>query len=331
VLDAYKAIKDKGALTVDVVIDLIWDRTRGVEQVPELLAVSQTAKAMGLTANSVKYYLDGVIPQHTAAMLAPYEGSSDIGSTQIPSATLNAAITALDARGLQAHIHAIGDGAVREGLNALAAARKANGLRDTRPMISHLNVIDPADQPRFGQLKVAAIFQPLWACDEPYMRLTEERIGPKRSTYIYPANSVLKSGGMLAYGADWSVASANPLEGIEVALTRIAPGNTTSKPLLEKERITIEQAVKAYTLNVAYVNHLDKEIGSIKAGKRADLIVLDQNIFAIPATQISKTQVLVTLFKGKEVFGDLATMKPGKVAQAEVTMDLAMGEALHNH
>jgi hypothetical protein len=210
----------------------------------------------------------------------------------------------LDARGMQSHFHAIGDAAVREALDAVAATRARDGMTDTRPMMSHMNVIDPADQPRFGQLGVTAVFQPLWACNEAYMQLTIERIGPVRATYIYPAGSVLRAGGRLAYGADWSVASANPFEGIEVALTRIAPGE--DKPPLEpNEAVTLEQALRAYTLNVAYVNRLDKETGSIAPGKSADLILLDQDLFKIPVRRIHATKVLFTLFQGRTVHGSL--------------------------
>lgn len=304
VLDAYKATKDRGELSAHVVIDLKWDNGRKLDQIPDILKVSARARAIGLTASGVKFYIDGVIPQQTAAMIAPYEGTSIKGSPQIAPDTLAQAVALLDAQDIQAHFHSIGDGAVREALDAVDYIRQRNGMRDTRPMISHMNVIDPADQPRFGKLGVAAIFQPLWACDEPYMRLTIERIGPVRAGYIYPANSIGKGGGLLAYGADWSVASANPLEGIEVALTRVAPGETLS-PLLPREAVTLEQALRAYTLNVAYVNHLDTQTGSIAVGKSADLIVLDQNPFGIPARQIHTIKVLLTFFQGRTVFGNI--------------------------
>jgi predicted amidohydrolase YtcJ len=310
VLDAYKAVKDRGELSVHTALDLQWNNGRGLDQLPDILKLTDRAHTMGLRATGVKFFIDGVIPQQTAAMLAPYEGTTEKGASQIPLETLAEAVTQLDAKGLQAHFHAIGDGGVREALDAVQRARARDGMTDTRPMISHLNVVDPADQPRFGQLGVTAIFQPLWACDEPYMRLTVERIGPKRAGYIYPANSILKAGGKLAYGADWSVASANPLEGIEVALTRIAPGDANAKPLLADEGVTLAQAVQAYTLNVAYVNHLDKQTGSILAGKSADLIVLDRDIFAIPTTEISKAKVLLTLFQGREVFGGFSMLRP---------------------
>ncbi|AJP74429.1 amidohydrolase [Sphingomonas hengshuiensis] len=303
-IQAYKAVQDRGALTMHTVMDLRWNNARGIEQMADILKLSDDARARGLTAKGVKFFIDGVIPQQTAAMLAPYEGTTEKGAAQISLDMLAEAVTALDARGFQPHFHAIGDAAVREALDAVARTRSHDGRTDTRPMISHMNVIDPADQPRFGQLGVTAVFQPLWACDEAYMRLTMERIGPVRSTTIYPAGSILRSGGRLAYGADWSVASANPFEGIEVALTRIAPGENLA-PLGPDEAVTLEQALRAYTLDVAYVNHLDTETGSIAPGKSADLIVVDQDLFKIPARQIHATKVLVTLFRGTPVYGGL--------------------------
>jgi predicted amidohydrolase YtcJ len=237
-------------------------------------------------------------------MLAPYEGTDVKGATQITPDALAAAVAQLDAHNMQSHFHAIGDAGVRQALDAVERARKGGGTHDTRPMISHMNVIDPADQPRFARLDVTAIFQPLWACNEAYMDLAIERIGPKRATYIYPSGSVLRFGGRLAYGADWSVASANPMEGIEVALTRVAPEGDRP-PLGTGERVTLAQALRAYTLNVAYVNHLDKQTGSLAPGKSADIIVLDRNLFETPVRQIHSTKVLLTLFRGREVFGKL--------------------------
>ncbi|TGX55769.1 amidohydrolase [Sphingomonas gei] len=303
-LDAYKAVRDRGALTVHTVMDLHWNNDRGLDQMPDILKLSARAREIGLTANGVKFFIDGVIPQQTAAMLAPYEGTDVKGATQITPDALAAAVAQLDARNMQSHFHAIGDAGVRQALDAVERARKGGGVHDTRPMISHMNVIDPADQPRFAKLDVTAIFQPLWACNEAYMDLAIERIGPKRATYIYPSGSVLRFGGRLAYGADWSVASANPMEGIEVALTRVAPDGDRP-PLGAGERITLAQALRAYTLNVAYVNHLDKQTGSLAPGKSADLIVLDRNLFETPARQIHATRVLLTLFQGREVFGKL--------------------------
>ena len=310
-VEAYRAVRDKGELTTHVAIDLKWQNARGLEQIPGILKTAQRARSYGLNANSVKYYLDGVIPQHTAAMIEPYEGTTDRGESTIPPATLSAAITTLDAQGFQAHIHAIGDGAVREGLDAFAAARAKNGKRDNRHIITHMNVIDTADQPRFGQLGVYAGFQPFWASNYDDMDLQKAAIGPKRSAEIYPQANIVRMGGKMAYGADWPVDSANPLDGLQVALTRTNPEKPGSGPLLPDQAVTLAEAIASYTINVAEVNHNDTQTGSIAPGKSADLVVLDHNIFEVPATDIAKTKVLLTLFAGKPVFGGVGSLTAG--------------------
>lgn len=311
-VEAYRVVRDRGQLDMHVVIDLKWQNERALDQIPALLRAAERAKSYGLRADSVKYYLDGVIPQKTAAMIEPYEGSPERGKSTIPAATLNDAVATLEAKGFQAHVHAIGDRAVREGLDAFAAARKRNGRKDLRHLISHLNVIDPADQPRFGQLGAYAAFQPTWASNYEYMDLSKAAIGRKRSGYIYPAGSVVKGGGKLAYGADWPVATANPLEGLEVAVTRTSTTDPKSDPLLPAEGVTLDQAVAAHTINVAEVNHNEKETGSIAPGKSADMIVLDRNIFDIPITDVSEAKVLLTLVAGKPVFGRVGPLSaPG--------------------
>ncbi|MET0290022.1 MAG: amidohydrolase [Pseudoxanthomonas sp.] len=306
-LDAYRAVRQAGKLSSHVAVAIRWANDQGMEQIPDLVQASERAEQIGLVSHSVKFYVDGVIPQKTAYMLAPYENSgSERGKPHLSAERLTEALVALDAKGFQAHAHAIGDGGVRLALDAMAAARQANGRDGGRHMISHLNVVDPADQPRFGALGVAAQFQPLWASHYPYMDLTREVIGPVRSGYIYPAASILKAGGRLAYGADWPVDSADPLKGLQVAVTRTTADDPSGGPLLPNEAVTLEQAVRAHTLDVAYVNRMDDKLGSVEAGKLADLVVLDKNIFEVPKDQIGKAKVLLTLFEGRPVHGDLA-------------------------
>jgi predicted amidohydrolase YtcJ len=192
-------------------------------------------------------------------------------------------------------------------LDALEAARKANGPRDARPLIAHLEVIEPEDIPRFRRLGVVADFQPLWAFADPYIKdLTLPKLGPERSRWIYPIGSVMASGGVVAGGSDWSVSSMNPLEAIEVAVRRQDPDAPAGEPFLPEERIALPEAIAAYTIAGAYAAFEEKETGSIETGKAADLIVLDRNLFEVPAEQIGDAKVLLTLLEGKTVFRDPA-------------------------
>lgn len=312
-LEAYQALARAGKLSAHVTIALKWANERSIEQTDTLLRVARSAPAGDVRITAVKFYVDGVIPQKTALMIDPYEASGhDHGQSQIAPGVLNEAIARIEAQGLQSHAHAIGDGATRLALDGFAISAKRNPRADRRPMISHLNVIDPVDQPRFGALGVIAVFQPLWASNYGYMDLAKQAIGQRRSQLIYPANSVLKGGGMLAYGADWPVGSANPLQGLQVAVTRTNFDDPASGPLLPGEAITLPQAVRAYTINVAYANRMERETGSIKVGKSADLVVLDQNIFAIAPDQIAKTKVLMTLYKGRVVYDGASASASGR-------------------
>ncbi|MBJ7498311.1 MAG: amidohydrolase [Sphingopyxis sp.] len=304
-VDAYKAVLDAGKLTSHVTVSLKWKNEQGLEQFPGLLRAAERANGLGIPTHTVKFYVDGVIPQKTALMIAPYENSGDErGTPQIAPEVLKQAVTAVDGKGMHAFLHAIGDGGVRISLDAVEAARTVNGARPTHHMITHMNVVDPADQPRFGKLSTFAQFQPTWASWYDYMNLTVAAIGPERSTYIYPAGSIVRAGGKLAYGADWPVGGANPLEGIEVAMTRRTAGDPNAKPLLPAEGIGLEEAIASHTINVAYVNGFEDVTGSIKVGKSADLVVLDKDIFKLPVHEVSKAKVLVTVFKGRPVFGN---------------------------
>ncbi|MCH2348072.1 MAG: amidohydrolase family protein, partial [Pseudomonadales bacterium] len=130
-------------------------------------------------------------------------------------------------------------------------------------------------------------------------------IGHERSGWYYSIGSVLRAGGKVAFGSDWTVSSANPFEQIEVAITRADPLGDTDQVLLPQERISLEDALQAFTLNAAFVNHLEEQTGSIEVGKQADLALLDQNLFRVAPAAISDTKVLLTLFEGKVVYGHL--------------------------
>jgi predicted amidohydrolase YtcJ len=217
-------------------------------------------------------------------------------------------VARLDAAGLQAHFHAIGDRAVRVALDAIEAARLANGTTDTRPHISHIQVIHPDDIPRFAALGAVANAQPLWACYDTNMdELTIPFLGAERAGWQYPFRSLLRSGARMAMGSDWSVTTPNPLLEIEVAVTRIYPAwRDTAKPFLPDERLTLEEAIAAFTLGSAYVNHLDDGTGTVAPGKLADLAVVDLDPFEPDAGPIGDAKVLGTFVGGKVVFEDPA-------------------------
>jgi predicted amidohydrolase YtcJ len=256
---------------------------------------------------------DGVMEVQTAAVLKPYVGKgSQTGLVMIEPEKLKEVVTALDKEGFQVHFHAIGDAAIRQCLDAVEAARRANGARDSRHHIAHIELFHPADIPRFRQLDVVANFQPLWAYADGYITdLTLPFLEPERRRWLYPIASLLKTGAVVAFGSDWSVSSANPLEEIEVAVTRMGWTGQTTTPFLPEERIELRDAIAAFTLNAAYVNFQDDRTGSIETGKLADLIVLDRNLFSIPPEQISESKVLLTLLGGKPVYGDFTLATPG--------------------
>lgn len=307
--ETYASLEKKGELKAYVTVALAWDRNAGLEQVPGILAAEKSLSAAGIHARTVKFLLDGVLVQRTAALLDPYSDKPDEkGALEVDPATLDAGVTALDREGFQIHVHAIGDGAVRAALDAFEKARTENHSTLNRPLISHLNLVSPADYPRFKSLGVTPIFQPLWASLDDYMVMTGVRVGAARMEHMYPVASLMRAGASVAYGSDWPVASANPFEGIEVALTHRAPGAVTGDRLAPTERLGLDAAVRNYTLHSAYALHIEDRSGSLTVGKNADLVAVDQNIYEVPATDIAKTRVLVTMYQGDVVYGDLGKL-----------------------
>lgn len=308
-LETYRALDERGELTLRVVGAQWWDRQRGPEQIPELEELRREYDGGRIRAGTVKIMQDGVMENFTAVMLEPYLGTDTRGIPMVPPEALKRAVTELDARGFQVHFHAIGDGAIRQSLDAIEAALRANGDNDNRHHISHLEVIHPNDMPRFRRLGAVANFQPLWAYADSYITdLTIPFIGPERSRWLYPIASVHRRGGMIAFGSDWSVSTANPFHQIETAVTRMGAEGDTTEPFLPEQRIELPLALAAFTINAAYVNHSEADTGSIEAGKYADLIVLDRNLFDIPPEEISQTKVLLTMLEGEVVYGDLNTL-----------------------
>jgi len=309
-LEAYLELDKKDELTARVVTAMHADPAQGLAQIPRLIEMRKKYQGKQLRANAVKIFADGVIEARTAAVLKPYLDHGDLGKPNWDAEVLKKMVPALDSAKFQVHIHAIGDRGIRMALDAFQAAREKNGSRDSRHHIAHLELIDPNDIPRFRQLGVVANFQPLWAYADLYITdLTEPALGPARSRWLYPIASVLKTGAVMACGSDWSVSSMNPLEAMQVAVTRRGLEDSTGAVWRPEELVDLAPMLAGYTINGAYVNFEEKETGSLEVGKAADLIVLNRNIFDIPAHAIHRSKVLLTLLEGKEVFREAAFVR----------------------
>jgi predicted amidohydrolase YtcJ len=316
-LEAYLRFAGDGELTARVIGALWWDRYRGLEQIDDLIAARARGPVGRFSPTSVKIMQDGVIENFTAGVLQPYldaEGNvtENRGKSFVDPEELKEAVTRLDAEGFQVHFHALAERAVREALDAIEAARRANGMNDLRHHIAHIQVVHPDDIPRFRELGVVANGQPLWAQYEgQLLHLTIPFLGAERAEWQYPFGSLVRSGAVLAFGSDWGVSSPNPLEEIDVAVNRMGwpeelyAGETvemtTTVPFIPSERIDLATAIAAFTIGSAFVNHLDELTGSIEVGKRADLVVLDRNLFEHPTREIHEARALLTLVEGERV------------------------------
>ena len=311
--EAYLAFAGGDELTARVIAALWWNRHRGIEQVDDLIAARARGPVGRFAATSVKIMQDGVIENQTAGVLEPYldaEGNvtENRGKSFVDPEELKAVVTRLDAEGFQVHFHAIAERAVREALDAIESARQVNGPNDLRHHISHIQVVHPDDVPRFRELGVVPNAQPLWAMNEGQMlHLTIPFLGPERSKWQYPFGSLVRAGAVLAMGSDWSVSSPDPIEEMHVAVNRQAPasyvyGGESGDVFLPEERIDLATAIAGFTINAAYVNHLDDVTGSIEVGKFADLAVVDRNLFAQPVEEIYQGTVEATYVQGERVY-----------------------------
>src|SRR5436309_9949057 len=292
---------------------LWWDRHEGLEQIDDLVELRRSGSAGRLPANSVKIMQDGGCEKFTAAVLQSYldeqgRRTDNRGISFVDPEILNEAVTRLDALGFQVHFHALAERAVREALDAIEAARRANGPSDGRHHLAHLQIIHPDDLPRFRELGAVANVQPLWAAHEAQMdELTIPFLGEPRWTWQYPFASLVRNGAILAMGSDWSVSSPNPLEEIHVAVNRVMPpdypyGSNRDDVFLPEERLDLETSIAAFTIGSAFVNHLDRETGSIEVGKFADLAVIDRDVFAHPPEEVAEARCQMTFVEGERVF-----------------------------
>ncbi len=304
-LAAYRSLAERGELTMRVEGNLLWNRERGDDQLEELVELRSVGSVGRLRIRGAKIFADGVLENFTGALLEPYVGTDNYGISMVSRDDLQRIVTLLDARDFQVHMHTIGDRAVRDALDAVQAAQEANGRRDMRHHLAHLQLVHPDDLPRFAELGVVANVSPYWACRSGYVEeLTEPFIGPERSARMYPFGSLLRAGARLAFGSDWTVSTANPLLEIEVAVTRIAPDTRWLEPLLPEEGLELATALTTFTAGSAYVNFLEGETGTLEPSKAADLVVLDRNVLDPGAGPIGDARVVLTLLAGEAVYAD---------------------------
>jgi predicted amidohydrolase YtcJ len=301
----YAAMDRRGEITARVLgslSPLAWHAGRMNEaELDTLLADRAKWRGPMFRADSVKVYIDGVIETKTSYMLEPYLDGSNFPPF-FAAADLNALYERLHKAGLQIHTHAIGDGAIRLALDAYEHASNRVGPLQNRHHIVHLQIIDEADIPRFGKLGVAAGFQGVWAYPDEYIEVAEALVGKERVDRFYPVASVERAGGLLVGGSDWDVSSLNPLDAIETLVRRQNAYEQRGPVLGTNENIGLDSALRAYTINAAYLMGLENVSGSIEVGKRADLIVFDHDFVAGPATDINSAEVVLTLVDGKDVF-----------------------------
>jgi predicted amidohydrolase YtcJ len=307
-LAVYLDAAASGDLRARVVGGLWWDRALSSDQIADLVERRGAGGTGRFRPTTVKIMLDGVAENFTAAMLEPYEDgcgcqTENDGLDFVDPVGLKEYVTRLDAAGFQVHFHALGDRAVRHALDALDAARAANGPTDGRHHLAHLQVVHPDDVPRFARVGATANIQALWAAHEAQMdELTIPFLGERRAGWQYPFGDLVRAGASLAAGSDWPVSSADPLAGIHVAVNRRVPGHDDAEPLDASQALSLATAFTAYTAGSARVNHHDDVTGRLAEGHYADLAVLDRDPFAGPESAISETTVTATYVEGEQVF-----------------------------
>ena len=306
----YETAAANGDLRSYVVGALWWERRLGVEQVADLVGRRAAMTGGRFRATTVKIMQDGVAENYTAAMLSPYldrcgHPTDNSGHSFLTADAIRDAVRALDAAGFQVHVHAIGDRGVREALDAFEGLDRPDE-RDLRHHVAHLQVVHPEDVRRFARLGVAANMQMLWAClDDQMAELTIPFLGEERSRWQYPFGDLARAGARLVAGSDWPVSTPDPLQAIQVAVTRVEPGSDAA-PFLPEQALTLEQAFAAYTSGSAWANHRgpddEQSAGVLAPGAVADLVVLDRDPFAGAPKEVGSARVVSSWIDGSAVY-----------------------------
>jgi predicted amidohydrolase YtcJ len=303
VLPVYKALSEHGELTAHVAAYPVVQPDAGNQQLDVVEALRAKFRGVAnLSMPGLKVFADGVveIPSQTAALTKPYVNTGRSGRLLFTPAKFNALVTEAAKRGLNVHVHAIGDLAVKASLDAFEAARKAYPNSNLPFTLTHAQFVDPEDIPRFAQLHVIAALQLLWAVAD---QSTNEQVKPyiDASIYrwMYPARSILDTGAVISGASDWPVSTANPFEATYQAVTRSGPQGVLSA----SERMPREAMLYAYTRNSAEALGQLQEIGTIAPGKYADLALIDRDVLTVPVEELKSAAVVFTMFEGKVVYG----------------------------
>ncbi len=305
-MELYDALRQKGELTVRMTTALMMEPHLDAKTLAQYEEGRRRFHDEWVRGGVIKAFMDGVIESHTAAMLAPYADDPKLsGSMNYTPEQFRANVLELDRRHFQVITHAIGDLAIRTTLDAYEAAGQANGTRDRRFRIEHIENIHPADIPRFGRLGVIASMEPFHCYPEPNLaNVWARNVGSARLANSFAWHSIAAGGAKLAFGSDWPVVSLDPFIGIQNAVTRQNAKGEPAEGFVGAERVTLDLALAAYTRDAAYAQFEDKLKGSIEPGKLADIIVLSQDLFAVKPLEIRKTAPVLTIVGGRVVYDD---------------------------
>jgi hypothetical protein len=307
-LDVYLELDRRHELIMRIQASLLCEPEGGMAQMTQLQEMRRSYQGRLLHPRAVKLFLDGVVEGHTARLLAPYADRTGFrGELLWPRDDFFRMIAALDRAGFQIQVHAIGDAAVRMTLDAYESALKAGGRADARHMIAHGDLIDPCDLPRFRELGVTVNLQPAWFYEEKnFANMTLSYLGPERACGLYKMKSLLQAGAHVVCSSDWPFSGElntfNPLDAIQVGVTRAGLDADPGRAYMPEERVDLATLIDCHTIHSARADFQEDLTGSLTPGKSADLIVLDRNLFALDATEISRARVLLTLFEGRAVF-----------------------------
>jgi predicted amidohydrolase YtcJ len=308
-VELYSKLHDRGELTVRMTTS--WSNgvgsrhTLSDKELAGLEAARTKYKGNWVRFGAVKFFSDGVVETHTAGMLAPYANATtpgEKGKLLYSPDELKRDYLILDQHGFQVMTHSVGDAAVREVLDAYEAVEKQDGPRDRRWRIEHMEVVAAQDRPRLAQLQILAAFQP-WCCaslDEPW----GAGVGAERMADGIPWHDVVSAGATLIMGSDWPVEPLNPFVIMQTGVTRQTPDGQPAGGFFPKQALTLDEMLPGYTRNAAYAEFMEDRLGQLKPGYLADVIVLSQDLYKIPANTIGKTQAVLTMVDGKIVHRD---------------------------